>query len=109
MEKRYVKLPGVKFVLLNDRGKEVGCGVTNRDGELSFERLAYGRYFLKEIECPCRFELPDKPVEVWIGCDCPNRAVEIINERKKGSIKIYKLGECEERLTQGGECEEAAE
>jgi len=93
MDKKQIKLPGVKFVLINDRGKEIACGITDQGGELTFEKLSFGRYFLKETECPCQYEKLEKPVEVWIGCENPHRAVEILNERKKGSIKIFKYGE----------------
>ena len=104
MEPKHIKLPGVKFVLINERGKEIACGITDKEGELTFERLSFGRYFLKETECPCQYERSDKLTEVWIGCDNPHRAVEIFNERKKGSIKVFKYGEA---CGQGEEgCEE---
>jgi len=90
--KKHVKLAGVKFALLNCRGKEVACGVTNREGELIFDRLPFGRYFIKELETPCEFEKGENLIEVCIGRENPHRAVEILNERKKGSIKIFKLG-----------------
>ena len=95
MEKNLVKLPGVKFALLNKCGQEIACGVTDRCGELVFDCLPLGRYFIKELEAPCDFERSDKLVEVCIGCEHPHRAVEIINEKRKGSIKVLKFGACE--------------
>jgi len=86
------RLAGAKFVLLNCRGKEIACGVTNKDGELFFDCLPFGRYFIKEIEAPCGYEKCDKISEICLNCERPHRCVEFMNEKKKGSIKILKFG-----------------
>ncbi len=88
----YMKLPGAKFVLIDKCGCEIACGVTNDCGELIFDCLPFGKYFLKELEAPCGYEKSDKCVEVCIGDDSRHRCVEFVNEKKKGSIKVIKFG-----------------
>jgi hypothetical protein len=89
-----VRLPGAKFVLIDECGRELACGVTNDCGELEFDCLPPGKYYIKELEAPCGYEKSRECAEVRL-CDCSlHRCVEFVNERKKGSIKIVKYGVC---------------
>lgn len=91
-EMNHVKLPGAKFVLIDKCGDEIACGVTNECGELVFDCLPFGTYFIKEIEAPCGFEKSNRCIEVCIDNNSRHKCIEFMNERKKGSIKIIKLG-----------------
>ena len=43
-----IRLRGAKFVLYNACGQSVACGVTNDNGEICFDNLPLGKYYLKE-------------------------------------------------------------
>lgn len=87
-----VRLPGAKFALLNGCGCEIACAVTNEKGELCFGYLPFGKYYLKEVEAPCGYEKSCETIEVWVSCDHDCRVVEVINNKKLGSIKLIKYG-----------------
>ena len=91
-KKECVKLPGAKFVLLNEDKKEIACAVTDRHGNIVFDDLPIGKYFIREIEAPCGFKKCDDLIEIQLTCCRAHRCIEVINERKRGSIKIVKLG-----------------
>ena len=91
------RLAGAKFVLLNSRGREVACGITNREGEIYFADLPFGKYFVKEIEAPRGFEKSDKIAEVCINFEHRTRTVEFLNKRSRGGITVVKYGEAEDK------------
>ena len=87
-----LRLPGAKFVLMDECGNELMCGVTNENGELCFDCLPYGKYYVRELEAPCGFEKSEECFEVFI-CDNANHpCVEIVNRQKRGCIKVVKIG-----------------
>lgn len=47
-ESTFKKLEGVKFCIYNSNDKKINCGLTNEEGELSFENLPLGKYYVKE-------------------------------------------------------------
>ena len=87
-----IRLPGAKFVLMDECGNEIACGVTDNCGELVFDCLPFGRYYIKELEAPCGFE---KSCECFEAVICPNNetgCVEVVNKQKTGCIKVVKIG-----------------
>ncbi len=86
------RLCGAKFVLCDECGKEIACGVTNECGELIFDPLPCGRYFIREICAPEGYKLNEECVEVVVGCGNMHRLVEFVNTRECGSIKVVKYG-----------------
>lgn len=45
----FEKLEGVKFCVYDSNDKEISCGETDNEGQLSFEQLPLGKYYIKEI------------------------------------------------------------
>lgn len=72
------KLPGAKFKLYADAEltEQVGEELSsNRDGELVFQRLDEGTYYLKETEAPAGYTLLTSPVKVEItAAETDNKA-----------------------------------
>lgn len=87
-----IKLCGAKFVLMDECGKEIACAVTNECGELIFDCLPCGKYFVKEICAPAGYQLNETCAEVTIGECGMHRLVEFVNKRQTGSIKVVKYG-----------------
>ena len=98
------KLAGAKFVLKTRNGCVVACGKTNGCGEIEFGNLPFGNYLLQEIEAPDGYEFDKKPIPVEICHGDPCKNVEIINEKKKGRIKVIKFGK-EEKFDDCDDCE----
>lgn len=86
------RLCGAKFALLDACGNEIACAVTNECGELVFDCLPCGRYFIREICAPQGYKLNDECAEVVICEKNCHRVVEFVNTRVTGSIKVVKYG-----------------
>lgn len=95
-------LEGVVFDLSDDKGKIVAGGegvTTNQDGKITFTGLKPGTYQFVERKSLEGYELSTKPLvfhvelgqKEWIQ-------VEAVNQLKKGSVELTKIGEEKERL-----------
>ena len=83
-----IRLRGAKFTLYDSCGKPIACGVTNCNGELCFNSLPLGKYYLHEDDAPCGYEKSHEYCEVVIDKCSPNETVEFVNKRTTGSIKV---------------------
>lgn len=95
-------LEGVVFDLSDDKGKIVAGGegiTTNQDGKITFTGLKPGTYQFVERKSLEGYELSAKPLvfEVELG-QKELIQVEAINQLKKGSVELTKIGEEKERL-----------
>lgn len=88
----FIKLPNAKFVITDNCGQEIACGVTDENGKLVFDCLPFGTYFIKEVQPPCGYK-PNKEVyKVIICAGSLHPMIEVVNEQEKGSITINKFG-----------------
>lgn len=95
-------LEGVVFDLSDAKGKIVAGGegiTTNQDGKVTFTGLKPGTYQFVERKSLEGYELSTKPLvfEVELG-QKELIQVEAINQLKKGSVELTKIGEEQERL-----------
>ncbi|WP_337744779.1 SpaA isopeptide-forming pilin-related protein [Bacillus altitudinis] len=95
-------LEGVVFDLSDAKGKIVAGGegiTTNQDGKITFTGLKPGTYQFVERKSLEGYELSAKPLvfEVELG-QKELIQVEAINQLKKGSVELTKIGEEKERL-----------
>ncbi|WP_431793115.1 SpaA isopeptide-forming pilin-related protein [Bacillus altitudinis] len=95
-------LEGVVFDLSDAKGKIVAGGegiTTNQDGKITFTGLKPGTYQFVERKSLEGYELSAKPLvfEVELG-QKDLIQVEAINQLKKGSVELTKIGEEQERL-----------
>ena len=105
-KEQHKRLAGAKFALYDDCGKHIACGVTDCRGELLFECLPHGKYFVKETDAPFGFEKSEEVAEVVICGKNSHKTVEFFNKRKTGSICVIKKGvECKGRHDEDCDCE----
>ncbi|MCA0117766.1 SpaA isopeptide-forming pilin-related protein [Bacillus sp. RSS_NA_20] len=95
-------LEGVVFDLSDAKGMIVAGGegiTTNQDGKITFTGLKPGEYQFVERKSLEGYELSAKPLvfEVELG-QKDLIQVEAINQLKKGSVELTKIGEEQERL-----------
>ncbi|QCC41692.1 TQXA domain-containing protein [Bacillus sp. DU-106] len=86
-------LAGAVFeVFFNVNNESVGKITTGADGMAELNNLPIGTYTLKEIKAPTGYVSDDKPqtIEVKTG---ETGAVQIVNNKVKGSIEIKKLSD----------------
>ena len=82
-----------------DAGHEIVFeAVTDENGAVSFERLPYGEYTYREIAAPEGFEPDDTEYAFLIREDGETVTEERENDRKRGSISVYKTDENGEAL-----------
>ena len=86
------RLCGAKFVLCDECGKEIACGVTNECGELIFDPLPCGRYFIREICAPEGYKLNEECGEVVVTFGHNQPLVESANTCECDNIKVVKYG-----------------
>ncbi|MGE6631753.1 SpaA isopeptide-forming pilin-related protein [Bacillus sp. NPDC077027] len=99
-------LEGVVFDLFEESGKVVAGGeglTTNEEGKITFSGLKPGTYQFVETKSIDGYELNQNPLtfEVELGQNEPV-LVEAINQLKKGSVELTKLGE-EKEVLKGAE------
>ncbi len=81
---------GVTFKLIDTDGNVVQEGTTDKNGEILFENLMIGKYQLKETETNQKYVLKTETTEVEIEYN-QTKIQEIKNEKKKGSLQLYKV------------------
>lgn len=62
-------LEGVEFELRNSNGDIVAKKSTDKDGKITFDKLPYGKYWLKETKTLDGYILDSKPIPIFIGED----------------------------------------
>lgn len=95
-EEQCIPLEGVKFGLYNELGDLKEQKTTDANGEIIFNNLSLGKYYVKEIYAPKQYEINDKKYEFEISSD--NEVVPINNnepiENKliTGTVSLKKVG-----------------
>ncbi|MCF6465490.1 LPXTG cell wall anchor domain-containing protein [Clostridium sp. Cult2] len=96
------KLSNIKFELLDKDKKSLSpavIGETDENGEILFDDLRMGTYYIREIETPTEYYLiEDTEVELKKGVDTKHIKVDIKNEKIKGNIEFTKYGEDDDIL-----------
>lgn len=91
---KYQNLAGAKFGIYSDEACEelVASGETNASGNLQFDRLVPGTYYVKEIEAPEGY-LPDTEVyTVEVRANEVNDKLEpIVNEYNLAHLRLQKM------------------
>ena len=83
-------IAGVSFDLLDVDGNVVQTGITNEQGEILLQDLTVGKYLLKEKKTNEDYTVKIEAVNVEIEYN-QTTIQEIKNEKKKGSLQIYKV------------------
>ena len=89
------RLDGIKYCLYNDKKEEVKCDKTNKEGQLIFNNLELGKYYLKEVETLNDYVLDTKEYEIVLKYKdqkTPVITFETLlkNKLKKGTLEFTK-------------------
>ncbi|EUJ47581.1 SpaA isopeptide-forming pilin-related protein [Listeria rocourtiae] len=77
-------LPSVAFQLFDDKGKIIKDRlITDENGQIKVENLAWGKYFFKEVKALEGYVLDEKEVAFEINRSNANQTIELtkLNER----------------------------
>ena len=91
-------LPGVKFNILDKDKKVIATIITSRQGVTEPLTLKFGTYYYQEIEAPENVIMDTNMYEFEITTDKEIVVKKVINEVKKGDLKIIKVDENNEPL-----------
>lgn len=83
-------IAGVKFNVLDENKNVVDEIVTNENGIAVSKELTPGTYYYKEVEVPDGYVLDSEEHKFEITNDVTLVAVEVVNEKAKGSLQITK-------------------
>lgn len=92
------KLENVKFELFDKENKSLGIKITNKNGEIIYENLIPGKYYLKEIEAKEGYNKLNDLVEIEVKygeekeVKINNEKIKIIVNNKKEVKKLPKTG-----------------
>ena len=92
------KLENVKFELFDKENKSIGIKITNKNGEIIYENLIPGKYYLKEIEAKEGYNKLNDLVEIEVKygeekeVKINNEKIKIIVNNKKEVKKLPKTG-----------------
>ena len=92
------KLENVKFELFDKENKSLGINTTNKNGEMIYENLIPGKYYLKEIEAKEGYNKLNDLVEIEVKygeekeVKVNNEKIKIIINNKKEVKKLPKTG-----------------
>lgn len=84
-------LEGVEFTLYTASGEEVTVESTDENGEITFEDLEVGNYYIQETKALNGFELDDTKHEFEITADQKEAIqLDLVNEYKETSVTLKK-------------------
>ena len=83
-------IAGVKFNILDENKNVVDEIVTNESGIAISKELTPGTYYYKEVEVPDGYVLDSEEHKFEITNEVTLVAVEVVNEKAKGSLQITK-------------------
>lgn len=96
-----IKLPNVKFEIINLENKVVETLVTNSNGEATTSRLPIGEYRIKEIETGNdNYILNEQNKHVIIQKD-KTTEITITNLHKKGNVTVFKVDKDNNKIVLG--------
>lgn len=93
-------IQGTEYELLDKYGNILGRGVTDENGNLSFNELYQDTYILKEIKSNDNYVISQETIDIKTTY---NKVTEIVltNEHKKGNIKIHKVDKDNHKIALG--------
>ncbi len=83
-------LTGARFELYNSLNQKVSEGTTDDDGMVTFNSLLFKSYFVREVEAPDGYLLPDITPRVRLK-STDYATFELVNERAVSGISLQKV------------------
>lgn len=98
--KTEVPLAGAVYELYDENHKLIGTYMTDKDGKIYAEDLAFGKYYFKETIAPKGYELDTEPNEFEVTANHisvdASKKVPAYDKRKLGRVTLLKLDDEEE-------------
>ena len=90
--KEIVFAKGIEIGLFDSDKNLISVSITNENGEVIFENLAIGKYYVKELSNLIEYEIDDNYYKIIVKEDLLEE-VNIVNYLKKGKLLINKFGD----------------
>ena len=91
-DKEIVLAKGVEIGLFDKDKNLIDVGITNEFGEVVFDNLVCGKYYVRELSEFVEYELDDTYYKVIVK-ENSEEVIDIVNYLKKGSLIINKIGD----------------
>lgn len=89
-------LKGVLFELYDEKHKRLDTKETDEKGEIIWEQLEYGKYYLKEVQTAKGYVLNDDEIEVKLGQSL--KEIQVLNQKQEmpitSDIDVLYFGSC---------------
>ena len=97
------KLSNAKFGVYDVNNKLICSFVTNSEGKGECTELLIGKYYLQEIETPVGYVINNKKYDFSINANSTDIKINVVNEKIKGSVEVYKLDNKNGKYTPQGD------
>lgn len=94
-----LRIPNVKFEILDSNMNKVADAITNENGEVEIFDLPVGKYYIKEVKTNEKYIINSEIIEVNVE-DKETIEKIIENEKIKGQIKVIKVSADYNKITQ---------
>lgn len=99
------KLEGAVFEIYDEKGNLVDTQTSNKDGEVNFEKLPYGKYKIKEVKAPEGHILSDKEIDVFVQKDSETINITATNTLIEGEVDFSKTDLVTGEIIEGAKIE----
>ena len=89
-------IEGVKFNILDSKGKVLTTVTTDKDGKAEVKDLLKGKYYYQEIEAPAFYEFSDKKIKFEINTNNEVIKQTVTNKKITGTIQITKVDDAKQ-------------
>lgn len=83
-------LPNSEFSL-SQNGKVLDTSITDKNGELTFSNLLYGKYEIRETKAPKGYLIDNNVYRIDLTENGKTYGVKVKDKRIKGNIEVYKV------------------
>ncbi|MED3013844.1 SpaA isopeptide-forming pilin-related protein, partial [Bacillus thuringiensis] len=91
-DKKEKPLQGVEFTLFDQNNKVVGKPkLTDKDGKVSFDKLAFGKYYIKETKTIKGYNINNEKFPVDIDTDGKVVKHTVTNKVIRGNVELLKV------------------
>ena len=94
------RISGVVFNFKYEDGEEIGNYTTDKNGEITIEKLRPGKIIAKEIETDENYILNSNENEIVLKYG-DTKTTNIENERKRGNLQVYKVDKDNHKVVLG--------
>ena len=94
------RLSGVIFNFKYSNGENIGNYTTDKNGEITINKLKPGKIIVTELETNKNYILNTKENQIDLSYE-DNQVITIENERKRGDLQVYKVDKDNNKIALG--------